>query len=52
MTKSLKIDYPSITDILSSNSSMMYRQQGIDTIQLIANYETIVKMDLMKKMGV
>jgi len=49
MTKMLKVDYPSITDILSLESSIMYQQQGIDTIQLIAKYETVVKM--VERMG-
>ena len=49
MTKMLKIDYPSITDILSLESAMMYQQKGIDTIQLIAKYETVVKM--VERMG-
>ena len=48
MTKMLKVNYPSVTD-LSLESSIMYQQQGIDTIQLIAKYETVVKM--VERMG-
>jgi len=44
MTKSLKIDYPSIVDILALNGRFVLNNQGIDTIQQIARYEVFKKM--------
>jgi len=57
MTKSLRddyphnvINYPSLgADIDTSNNQFMVNQMGIDTIQQIANYETVVKM--VERMG-
>jgi len=44
MTKSLKIDYPYIVDILALNGRFVLNNQGIDTIQQIARYEVFKKM--------
>jgi hypothetical protein len=44
MTKSMKIDYPSIADILALNGRFVLNNQGIDSIQQIAKYETVKKM--------
>ncbi len=44
MTKSLKIDYPSIVDILALNGRFVLNNQGIDTIQQVARYEVFKKM--------
>jgi len=44
MTKSLKVNYPSIADILASNGRFVLNNQGIDSIQQIAKHETIKKM--------
>ena len=45
MTKSLKVNYPSIADILrSSHNYIAPNNQGIDTIQQIVKYEVFKKM--------
>ena len=44
MTKRLKVNYPSIADILSLNGRFMLNNQGIDTIQQVARYEVFQKM--------
>ena len=44
MTKSLKVNYPSIADILASNGRFVLNNQGIDSIQQIAKHETVKKM--------
>jgi len=49
VTTSLRFDYPSITDQLTVDNSFMYHNQGIDTIQLVAKYETVIKM--VERMG-
>ena len=49
MTKSLRIDYPSIVDVVPSNGRFVLGNQGIDSIQLIAKYEVLKKM--AEKMG-
>ena len=39
------INYPSFgAELESSDNGIMYRNQGIDTIELIAKYETVIKM--------
>jgi len=56
MTKSMKndypfnvINYPSIVDDFSLNGRFVLNNQGLDSIQLIAKYETVKKM--VDKMG-
>ena len=51
MTKSMKndypfnvINYPSIVDDFSLNGRFVLNNQGLDSIQLIAKYETVKKM--------
>jgi len=44
MTKRLKVNYPSIADILALNGRFVLNNQGIDTIQQIARYEAFKKM--------
>ena len=49
MTKSLKIDYPSIADIVALNGRFVLGNMGIDSIKLIAKYDVFKKM--AEKMG-
>ncbi|MBU1666929.1 hypothetical protein KKC13_00800 [bacterium] len=44
MTKIMKIDNPSIADILFTEENITHNKIGIDTVELIANYETVVKL--------
>ncbi|HFU75028.1 MAG TPA: hypothetical protein ENK66_02160, partial [Arcobacter sp.] len=44
MTKALNFDYHSLSDLRVTNNGFMYHNQGIDTIQLVAKYETVIKM--------
>ncbi|CAA6805283.1 MAG: Unknown protein [uncultured Sulfurovum sp.] len=49
MTKIMKVDNPTVANILFNEENVTHRQMGIDTIELIANYETVVK--LVEKQG-
>lgn len=50
MTKSLRTNYPLIADILKdTHAYTVPNNQGIDTIELIARYETVIK--LFERMG-
>jgi hypothetical protein len=49
MTKPLTFDYFSIGDHITVNNGFMYHNQGIDTIQLVAKYEMVIK--LVERMG-
>jgi len=44
VTKSLLINYPSVTDIVPSNGRFILNNQGLDTIQQVAKYETFRNM--------
>jgi len=44
MTKSLKVNYPSIVDILALNGRFVLNNKGIDSIQQIARYDVFKKM--------
>jgi hypothetical protein len=56
MTKSMRVDYPynlinypTTAHEIESNNNFMFHQMGIDTIELVAKYETVIK--LIEKMG-
>lgn len=40
----MKVNSPSATNILFNEENVTHRQMGIDTIELIANYETVSKL--------